>query len=207
MDFMLSGVESDGQASCSGGGIQPALTFPKGRPGCWLTNKTTACLAQKRGAGGIGSAPPFFSNCSADGRDIFISGNEEQVALLSTGMLLALLKHLTVVLLLFSRQVLSDSFATPRAVAHQTPMSMGLSRQAYWSGLPFRCPGDLPDPGIEPVSPALYSLPLSCADLISMYKSYKSLYACGSWIVLSSAVGTGYIWLLWALKCKLSTTK
>ena len=32
---------------------------------------------------------------------------------------------------------------------------MGLSRQDYWSGLPFPSPGDLPDPGIEPVSPAL----------------------------------------------------
>ena len=82
MDFMLSGVESDGQASCSGGGIQPALTFPKGRPGCWLTNKTTACLAQKRGAGGIGSAPPFFSNCSADGRDIIFLFQEMRSKLL-----------------------------------------------------------------------------------------------------------------------------
>ena len=35
------------------------------------------------------------------------------------------------------------------------PLSMGLSRQEYWSGLPFPSPGDLPDPGIEPMSPAL----------------------------------------------------
>ena len=34
-------------------------------------------------------------------------------------------------------------------VAHQTPLSMGFSRQEYWSGLPFPSPGDLPDPGIE----------------------------------------------------------
>ena len=35
------------------------------------------------------------------------------------------------------------------------PLSMGFSRQEYWSGLPFPSPGDLPDPGIEPRSPAL----------------------------------------------------
>ena len=38
---------------------------------------------------------------------------------------------------------------------HQAPPSMGFSRQEYWSGLPFPSPGDLPDPGIEPRSPAL----------------------------------------------------
>ena len=40
-------------------------------------------------------------------------------------------------------------------VAHQAPLSMGFSRQEYWSGLPFPSPGDLPDPGIEPRSPTL----------------------------------------------------
>ena len=48
-------------------------------------------------------------------------------------------------------------------VAHQAPLSMGLPRQEYWSGLPCPSPGDLPNPGIEPESPALQgdSLPLS----------------------------------------------
>ena len=46
-------------------------------------------------------------------------------------------------------------FATPWTVAYQAPPSMGFSRQAYWSGLPFPSLGDLPDPGIEPRSPAL----------------------------------------------------
>ena len=46
-------------------------------------------------------------------------------------------------------------FATPWTVAYQAPLSMGFSRQLYWSGLPFPSPGDLPDPGIEPGSPAL----------------------------------------------------
>ena len=46
-------------------------------------------------------------------------------------------------------------FATPWTVARQAPLSMGFSRQEYWSGLPCPPPGDLPDPGIEPRSPAL----------------------------------------------------
>ena len=46
-------------------------------------------------------------------------------------------------------------FVTPRTVAHQAPPSMGFSRQHYWSGVPFPSPGDLPNPGIEPGSPAL----------------------------------------------------
>ena len=44
---------------------------------------------------------------------------------------------------------------TPWTVAHQDPLSMGFSRPEYWSGLPFPSPGDLPNPGIEPRSPAL----------------------------------------------------
>ena len=46
-------------------------------------------------------------------------------------------------------------FATPWTVAYQALLSMGFSRQEYWSGLPFPSPGDLPDPGIKPGSPAL----------------------------------------------------
>ena len=52
-------------------------------------------------------------------------------------------------------------FATPWTVAHQAPPSMGFSRQEYWSGLPFPSPGDLPDPGIEPRSPALQAVALT----------------------------------------------
>ena len=46
-------------------------------------------------------------------------------------------------------------FATPWTVYYQAPPSTGFSRQKYWSGLSFPSPGDLPDPGIEPRSPAL----------------------------------------------------
>ena len=54
-------------------------------------------------------------------------------------------------------------FATPWTVAYQAPQSMGFFRQEHWSGLPFPSPGDLPNPGVEPGSPALQadSLPLS----------------------------------------------
>ena len=46
-------------------------------------------------------------------------------------------------------------FATPWTVAYQDPPSMGFSRQEYWSGVPLYSPEDLPNPGIEPGSPAL----------------------------------------------------
>ena len=45
-------------------------------------------------------------------------------------------------------------FATPWMVAHYTPLSMGFPRQEYWSRLPFPTPEDLPNSGINPMSPA-----------------------------------------------------
>ena len=50
---------------------------------------------------------------------------------------------------------LCPTFSTPWTVACQAPLSTEFSRQEYWSGLPFPSSGDLPDPGIEPRSPAL----------------------------------------------------
>ena len=47
------------------------------------------------------------------------------------------------------------TFCGPMDYSDQAPLSMGFSRQEYWSGLPFPSPGDLADPGIEPRSPAL----------------------------------------------------
>ena len=47
------------------------------------------------------------------------------------------------------------TIVTPWTVARQVPLSMGFSRQEHWSGLLFPSPGDLPDPGIKPRSPAL----------------------------------------------------
>ena len=46
------------------------------------------------------------------------------------------------------------TFATPWTVALQAPLSIGFPREEYWSGLPFLSPGDLSDPGVEPMSPA-----------------------------------------------------
>ena len=46
-------------------------------------------------------------------------------------------------------------FTMPWTAAHHAPLSVGLSWQEYWSGLPCPPPGDLPEPGIEPTSPAL----------------------------------------------------
>ena len=54
----------------------------------------------------------------------------------------------------FSRSVVSNS-VTRWTVAYKASLSMGFSKQEYWSGSPFPSPGDLPDPGIEPGSPAL----------------------------------------------------
>ena len=49
-------------------------------------------------------------------------------------------------------------FEKPRAIAGQAPLSMGFSRQEYWSVLPFPSPEDLPNPGIEPTSPKSLAL-------------------------------------------------
>ena len=64
------------------------------------------------------------------------------------------MNQLYIYMLSFSRQVMSDSFVTPWTV-QQASLSMGFSRQEYWSGLPFPSPGHLPNPGVEPGSPAL----------------------------------------------------
>ena len=47
------------------------------------------------------------------------------------------------------------TLVAPWTAAHQAPLSMGFSRQEYWSGLTFPSPGNLPDPGIKPWSPIL----------------------------------------------------
>ena len=60
-----------------------------------------------------------------------------------------------VCLCVLSCSVMSDSFATSRTVAFQAPLSMGFSRQEYWSGYPFSSPGDLPNPGTELRPPVL----------------------------------------------------
>ena len=63
-------------------------------------------------------------------------------------------------------------FVSPWTVAHQAPLSMGFSRQEYWSGLPGPPPGDLPNPGIDPRSPALQ------ADYLPSEPGGKPIYMC-----------------------------
>ena len=67
----------------------------------------------------------------------------------------------------------------PWAIAHPAPLSLEFSRQVYWSGLPFPSPEELPDPRIEPGSPALQadSLPaeLLGKPFIMYYKLFKKL--------------------------------
>ena len=67
----------------------------------------------------------------------------------------ALISHTINVILVMLKILQASIFATPWTVAYQALLSTGFSRQQYWSGLPFPSPGDLPDPGIEPRSPAL----------------------------------------------------
>ena len=66
-----------------------------------------------------------------------------------------LLSRVPCAIQLFSCSVMSDSFATPWTVSCQAPLSMGFSRQEYWSGLPFPSPGDLPDLGLALMFPTL----------------------------------------------------
>ena len=74
-----------------------------------------------------------------------------------------------------SHTVVSNS-VTPWNITRLAPLSMEFSQQEYWSGLPFPSPGDLPNPGIEPASPALQSDPFP-TDLLgkptTIYRSTK----------------------------------
>ena len=80
-------------------------------------------------------------------------------------------------LLMFSHSVVSDSFATPLIVAHHTSLSLGFSRQEYWSGLPFPSPGDLPNPAIKPECPLHWQADsLLLSHLGSHYNTYTTLY-------------------------------
>ena len=73
-------------------------------------------------------------------------------------------------------------FVTLWTVAHQAPLSMGFSKQQYWSGLPFPSPGDFSDPGIKAGSPALQ------ADALSSEPSGKPLHR------KSTPHGYGLVW-------------
>ena len=72
----------------------------------------------------------------------------------------------------WSLSVVSDS-ASPWTIAHQAPLSIGILRQEYWSGLPFPSPGNLPDPGIKPGSPTLQADALPSEPSGKLTHSYR----------------------------------
>ena len=93
-------------------------------------------------------------------------------------------------------EMVSDS-VTPRTAAHQASLSMGFPRQEYWSEFLFPSPEDLPDPGTEPVSPALVGFGLFTAGppgkppcsigYLFFYLKWKCILS--SWTIL-------FLWLL-----------
>ena len=89
-----------------------------------------------------------------------------------------------------SRSVVPDS-ATPWTAARQAPLSIGFSRQEYWSGLPCPLPGDLPDPGIESES-------LTSPMLVGRFFTTKATWASitlGSSPPFPSITSEGHAWL------------
>ena len=84
---------------------------------------------------------------------------------------------------------LCPTLTTPWTVAHQAPLSMGFSRQEYWSGLPFPSPGDPSHTGIEPGSPALQadSLPTELRGNVECQFLFSSGF-------LSCWLDPGFVW-------------
>ena len=77
---------------------------------------------------------------------------------------------------------------TPGSVALQAPLSVGFSRQEYWSGLPFPFPRDLPDPGVEPGSPTLQADSL-LSELLGRVLKKELFQASPSFMVASGVLG------------------
>ena len=70
------------------------------------------------------------------------------------------------------------TLVTPWTITRRTPPSVGFSRQEYWSGQPFLSPGDLPDPGIKPESPALAGRFSLVNFMMTVYKHDICIYYC-----------------------------
>ena len=128
----------------------PSVILHVGKPSMVVT--TTKCLEYSRDIEGLHCAQgthswllnnkPVSSSCLLHIKtyDYIINKNNQQGSTYN-------------MTLLFSHQVTSNSLVTPWTVARQAPLSVGFSRQEYWSGLLFPSPGDLAKPGIEPESP------------------------------------------------------
>ena len=87
------------------------------------------------------------------------------------GFAVCIIKHLVCVQL-----IVSDSLQPPWIVACQAPLFMEFSRQEYWNGLPFPPPGYLPEPGIEPTSPASPALAGGFFSIDPLGKPIKNKY-------------------------------
>ena len=89
---------------------------------------------------------------------------------------LCAIQEVCVGLMLFSHQVMSDSFGTPRTVAFQTPLSIDIPSQEYCSRLPFPSPGALPIPGTKPISSALADRFFTTEPPVGYHFKYSSVY-------------------------------
>ena len=111
---------------------------------------------------------------------------------------------------------LCPALATPWTVAHQAPLSIGFPRQEYWGGLAFLSPGDLPDSGIKPRSPALKSgfftaqplgSPSDSVKHTNIFFFFQILYLYSYYKVLSvvpcaiQKVLIGYLFYIWWWWC------
>ena len=112
-------------------------------------------VVQTATAGGTGSIPgPGTKIPYAKKKEREKSAATVQSSLLTLLRIVECLRWKGSCVYVLSCIVVSDS-ATPWTIACQAPLSVGFSRQEYWRGLPFSSPGDLPQPGIEPVFSAL----------------------------------------------------
>ena len=100
-----------------------------------------------------GDSPTRILECVAMPSSRVSSQPKDQICVFYGCLLWWFLYHYHHLASMLSHSVVSDSW--PLRLACQAPLPMRFSRQEYWSGLPFPSPGDLPEPGIKPGSPAL----------------------------------------------------
>ena len=113
--------------------------------GCGLPGSSVLGVSQPRNLKWVAISSGDLPNPGIKPRSPYIAGRFFTVWVTREALYYAWVKSLSRVRL----------FATPWTIAHQAPPSTEFSREEYWRGLSFPSPGDLPDPGIEPRSPAL----------------------------------------------------
>ena len=84
-------------------------------------------------------------------------------------------------------------FVTPWTIAHQAPQSLGFSRQEYCSGLPSPPPGDFPNPGIKPRSPALQADFFTIWTTRKAHKKFKTLWLKSVWTLHLGFLGDSWV--------------